>query len=82
MTSKKNSVSSLFNLKNKTVVLTGSSGRLGTQYADILSAAGANVVLVDIENSKNKKLEQNLKKKYNTRPFAYQVDITKKHEFD
>lgn len=63
-------------------MLTGSSGRLGSQYADILSAAGANVVLVDVEYKKNKKLEQNLKKRYKTRPFAYQADISQKSQVE
>ena len=31
----------LFDLKNKTVILTGSAGRLGTRFAHVLSAAGA-----------------------------------------
>ena len=53
----------MFNLKNKTVVLTGSSGLLGSQYADVLSAAGANVILVDKEGKENKKLEAKLRKK-------------------
>ena len=70
----------LFNLENKTVVLTGSSGRLGTQYANILSASGANVVLVDKEIKKNKKLEQKLIKKYNTKAIAYTVDISNKKD--
>ena len=50
---KKNLIYDLFQLENKTVVLTGSSGRLGSQYAHILSASGANVVLVDKEINKN-----------------------------
>ena len=70
----------LFNLENKTVVLTGSSGRLGTQYANILSASGANVVLVDKEIKQNKKLEQKLIKKYNTKAIAYTVDISNKKD--
>ena len=53
----KKSISKLFGLKNKTVILTGSSGRLGNEYAHILSEAGANVILADIETQKNKKLE-------------------------
>ena len=57
-------VLSVFGLKNKTVVLTGSAGLLGTQYAQVLSEAGANVILVDIENKKNKELERELTKKY------------------
>ncbi|WP_220462851.1 SDR family oxidoreductase [Nitrosopumilus sp. b2] len=82
MNNKKNPVTSIFNLKNKTVVLTGSSGRLGTQYADILSAAGANVILADIESKKNKKLENNLKKKYDVSPLAYSVDISQNSEVE
>lgn len=75
---KQNIISDLFKLENKTVVLTGSSGRLGSQYAHILSASGANVVLVDKEIKKNKKLEQELIKKYNTKALAYTTDISNK----
>jgi len=60
---------SVFSLKNKTVVLTGSAGLLGTQYSHVLSEAGANVVLVDIQSDKNKKLER-----------AVEVDITNEKE--
>jgi len=52
----------LFQLENKTVVLTGSSGRLGSQYAHILSASGANVVLVNKEIKKNNKKNKKKKK--------------------
>ena len=50
----KNIISQIFSLKNKVVVLTGSAGRLGTRYAHVLSDAGANVVLVDKIENKNK----------------------------
>jgi len=70
-------INNLFNLKNKTVILTGSAGRLGTRFAHVLSAAGANVVLVDIEKFNNKKLEQELIAKYGTNPIALDIDISK-----
>ena len=44
-----NSSTNLFDLKNKTVILTGSAGRLGSRFAQVLSSVGANVVLVDID---------------------------------
>lgn len=66
----------LFDLKNKTVVLTGSAGRLGSRFAHVLSDAGANVILVDIENSANKKLERELISCYKTKPTAFCVDIS------
>ena len=57
-----NPISKIFNLKNKVVVLTGSSGRLGSEYAHILSQAGANVVLIDINSKLNKRLEKLIQK--------------------
>jgi NAD(P)-dependent dehydrogenase (short-subunit alcohol dehydrogenase family) len=66
----------LFNLKNKTIVLTGSAGRLGTRFAHVLSKSGANVVLIDIEQSANKKLERELILQYKTKPTSFCVDIS------
>lgn len=68
----------LYGLKNRTAILTGASGLLGTQFSQALSAAGANVVLVDIESKKNKKLELILSQKYKTRPMTLNLDISKK----
>ena len=72
----KNSIIDLFNLKNKVIILTGSAGVLGTEFAHTLSAAGANLVLVDINCDGNKKLETSLTKKYSTNPKSYCVDIS------
>ena len=67
-----------FKLDKKVVILTGSAGRIGQRFAHILSDAGANVVLVDIEEKSNKKLENELKTKYHTKPSSFKIDITKK----
>lgn len=72
---KKDPLNKLFSLKNKTVILTGSAGFLGTRFAHVLSAAGANVVLVDIENKNNKKLEAELIQKYHTQTMLFSIDI-------
>lgn len=74
--------SELFNLKNKTVVLTGSAGRLGSRFAHVLSQAGADVILVDIVKSENKKLERELTNLYKTNPTAYTIDISKQNEME
>lgn len=68
----------LFTLKNKTVILTGSAGRLGERFAHVLSAAGANVVLVDLAKKENNKLENELLRLYHTKPLSFNVDITQK----
>ncbi len=78
MTKKSNN--SLFDLSKKVILLTGSAGRLGTNFAEILSEYGASVVLIDIDKENNNKLERKLSKKYNTTPLACTVDISKKEE--
>lgn len=52
---KKDNPFRLFDLTGKTIILTGSAGRLGTNFAHTLSHAGADVILVDIDDKKNKK---------------------------
>ena len=53
-------VNKLFDLSGKVIVLTGSAGLLGSQYADILSDAGAKLILVDKNSKQNNKLKQEL----------------------
>ncbi len=69
-------VEDIFSLKNKVVILTGSAGKLGWQFSHILSAAGANVVLVDLQNEKNKRLEKILRDKFHTKPTSLTLDIS------
>ena len=49
-----------FDLTNKTIIITGSAGLLGSEYALGLSEAGANVVLADINFSECKKIEKDI----------------------
>lgn len=55
------SISKLFNLKGRNIIITGSAGRLGSQFAKILSEAGANTILVDINEKKILHLKKNYK---------------------
>ena len=68
-----------FRLDNKVVILTGSAGRIGQRFSHVISDAGAHVVLVDTQEKSNKKLENELKSRYNTNPSSFKIDITKKH---
>ena len=70
----------LFELTNRKIILTGSAGLLGTEYAHILSQAGADVLLVDINTKLNEKLKKTLEKKYGTHPHTYNIDITNEVE--
>jgi len=69
-----------FRLDNKVVILTGSAGRIGQRFSHVVSDAGAHVVLVDIQEKSNKKLENELKSRYHTNPSSFKIDITKKHD--
>jgi len=60
-----------FDLRNKTIVLTGSAGRVGSRFSEILSKAGANLVLIDKDIEKNEKLFKKIKKQYKTRLFDF-----------
>ena len=62
-----NFILKLFDLKNQNIIITGSAGRLGSQFATTLSEAGANVILVDINKKKNYQLEKKLQRKYKTK---------------
>ena len=48
-----NAIDSLFRLDGQVAIVTGGLGRLGTQYARALTAAGASVALLDIVSSPN-----------------------------
>ena len=77
---KTNSYLDRFKLKGKNIILTGSAGLLGNQYAETLSQAGANVMLLDCDEKKNAQLQKKIIKKYKTRARSFIIDISKKNE--
>ena len=70
----------LFDLSNKTIILTGSAGRLGSNFAEILADARANLVLIDINEKENEKLEKRIIKKFKIKCMSSNADITNKKE--
>jgi len=73
-------ISRLFNVSGRNIVITGAAGMLGTQYANTLSEAGANVILLDVDEQKSAKLAQTLVKRYKTDVNSYVVDITQENQ--
>ena len=69
-------VKKLFDLSDKIVVLTGAAGHLGKNYVDGLSQAGANVVLSDINYQGCKKIEKQMREKYDIDPLSVKLDLT------
>ena len=71
-------IKKLFDVSDRVVILTGAAGFLGKQFANGLSQAGAHVVLADTNYKACKKLELELKKKFNVSPLALKLDVTNK----
>ena len=69
-------VKKLFDLSDKTIVLTGAAGYLGKNYVDGLSQVGANVVLSDINYQGCKKIEKQMREKYDVDPLSVKLDLT------
>ena len=69
-------VKKLFDLSDKTIVLTGAAGYLGKNYVDGLSQVGANVVLSDINYQGCKKIEKQMREKYDIDPLSVKLDLT------
>ena len=69
-------IKKLFDLSEKTVIITGGAGLLGSQYADGLSQVGANIVLADIDFKSCKALSQKLEKKYHNSVLPIKLDLT------
>jgi NAD(P)-dependent dehydrogenase (short-subunit alcohol dehydrogenase family) len=62
-------------IKNKVVVLIGSTGILGTEYVKFLSSEGANVVIGDINLDKCIEYAEQIKSDYNTNPLPLYIDL-------
>ena len=74
------SISEIFDVTKRNIAITGAAGLLGSQYASTLCAGGANLILIDYNESQNTKLQKELSKKYHTKVKAYTVDITNEKE--
>jgi NAD(P)-dependent dehydrogenase (short-subunit alcohol dehydrogenase family) len=70
----------LFNLKDKVAVITGGAGLLGSEYAKTLAAAGANIVIVDLDQAKGDRLAKTLEKDYQIKAIGVKADISSEQD--
>ncbi|SCG83152.1 short-chain dehydrogenase/reductase SDR [Proteiniborus sp. DW1] len=66
----------LFDLKNKTAVVTGGVGILGKKFCDGLSEFGANVVVVDLDKEKVDNFAKELMNKYKNKCLGIACDVS------
>ena len=62
-------------LKNKNIILTGSSGILGSKLSQKLLDEGANIALIDIDKTGLVNLKKNLKIKNDQKVIIFNIDI-------
>jgi len=72
----------MFNLKNKTVYITGASSGIGKACAEIFAENGANVVLSARRIDKIKELANKLVTDFNVKVFTGKIDVRNKKEID
>ncbi|HIJ99101.1 TPA: SDR family oxidoreductase [archaeon] len=70
----------MFDLAEKVVLVTGGTGLLGKEFCETLSDYGANVIVVDLNESDCKKQAESLAKKYGTKAIGVKADITNRNE--
>ena len=64
-----------YDIKDKNIILTGATGKLGTEYVKSFAECGAKTICIDV----NKQKLDDLKKKYKDSVTIYEVDITNKN---
>lgn len=69
-------------MNGKVAIVTGGTGFLGKEFCEILSAQGADVAVVDLNESDCKKFAEELAKKHKTKAIGVKADITKKSEVE
>ena len=51
-------IKKLFDISGRNFVISGSAGMLGKEFSTTMCKAGANVILLDINQKENKKIEK------------------------
>lgn len=70
----------LFSLRDKVIIITGATGLLGSQHAEVVAEAGGIPVLLDLNQKNCDELSNRIKSKYNVEAVGYKVDITNEEE--
>lgn len=75
-----NSDTSMFDLTNKTIVVTGGGGLLGSAYCDAFAKAGATVVVADLNEKNPGDISEKLKAQYGARSIGLSCDVSNESE--
>jgi NAD(P)-dependent dehydrogenase (short-subunit alcohol dehydrogenase family) len=73
---KDKSYKELFDLSDKTAIVTGGAGILGSHFCAALAESGASVAVIDINEKAAKKLAKDLKSKYGSKTLGIGCDVS------
>jgi len=76
------SLKNLFDLRGKTVFITGGAGHLGTAMCEALAELGANIVIGSRDHAKGSEIAHRLIAEYNVKASGVQLDITDSESLD
>ena len=68
-------IGKMFNLKNKTIVITGASGHIGKEVCNSLAKANANIAILTHNYTKGIQLSKKLIKQYNIKSSVYNFNF-------
>ena len=71
-----NRTAALFDLRGRVAIVTGGAGLLGCQHGAVLAAAGARVVLLDLEGANPHGCAEMLSQEYGSQALGLDCDIT------
>ena len=75
-------IQDLFDFTNKTIVISGAAGAIGSQASRFLASLGANVVLADLDEEKVKKIATEIEKESGNAALAMKIDLTDEKQIE
>lgn len=72
------SIKKMFDLSGRVAIITGGAGMLGSEYADVLAEAGANVVIADINQEAAQKIAEKIVARHKVEALPIAVDVSDK----
>jgi NAD(P)-dependent dehydrogenase (short-subunit alcohol dehydrogenase family) len=76
-------IEKLFSLENKVIIVAGGAGQIGFSFCEVLSRAGARVVIFDLDSEMaNHKISKLSTKEMNNKIDFFKVDVTNRLEIE
>lgn len=75
-------IQDLFDFTNKTIIISGAAGAIGSEAAHFLSSLGGNIVLADLDEDKVKKIAAEIEKETGNATLAIKTDFTIDQEIE